>query len=129
MIFSETSFRVYVVFDETQRLEHDIEIELIKNKEHCLATICINQIPDIDHQRDQTISRLTARTLIQELINSDYQNNIEEQRFMLDIALKFGLLCSLITFVEIERHLNHVNPQRQVPIPICNEHLRNNKVN
>lgn len=107
-------------------MDHELKIELIDNSEeneHCLARICIVRMPNIDHQRDQTICRLAARALIQELLYSKTPNNVEEQKFILDIALKFDILCSLTTFVG----MNSLNPEQQIPSQIFAPYP-NNKV-
>ncbi len=53
---------------------------------------------------------------------------------MLDISLKFGILCPLTTFVGIEKHLNNdeitmPSQQQQIPIQICAQYFRNTKLN
>jgi hypothetical protein len=66
--------------------------------------------------------------------DSDNQKNDQEQRLMLDISLKFGILCPLTTFFAIEKHLNNdeitmPSQQQQIPIQICAQHFRNTKLN
>ncbi len=106
---SETRFMVYALLDETQPFDHEIKIQLIENRgqrERCLATACIDHIPDINGEQDTIVTRLAARAVIQALADLD---NEEEQKLMLDLSLKFGIFCPLTTFVGIERHLNDEN--------------------
>ncbi len=92
-----------------QPFDHERKIQLIENRgqrERCLATACIDHIPDINGEQDTIVTRLAARAVIQALADLD---NEEEQKLMLDLSLKFGILCPLTTFVRIERHLNDEN--------------------
>ncbi len=62
------------MLDGANVLDQKIKIELIENKkqrEHCLATVGIDRVPQIGYEQDKTITRLAAKALIQDLLDSE----------------------------------------------------------
>ncbi len=90
VLFSETRFLVYALLDGTNALDQKIKIESIEDKkprEHCLATVGIDRVPQIGYEQGKIITRLATKALIQDLLVSENENNDEEQKWMLDIQL------------------------------------------
>lgn len=146
-VYFNDRFIVYGLFDNsTIPFNHDSSAELVRVPNHqTLAVAQINRIPSVSD--NGIIARLAAKALILELqheknsseefnVQSQTENNsilnstetTTSQEKIMELSLKYSILCPYTAFVGIEKRQNTTNNNitlREVPIQISNSYMRN----
>ena len=107
----------YALLDDSQPFDHTTRVELLSDKDSkSLGVAHIDHIPTT--LATQTLMRLAAKAYIRELLDTDQPTAKEN---ILDVSLKYGVLCPYTAFIGVERRLNGNNANmelREIPIMI-----------
>jgi hypothetical protein len=100
--------------------DHTTTVELfIGTQQQSIGLARIDHVPPV--VGSQTIMRLAAKALLRELLNA--QKSIDRE-FLVNLSIKYGILCPHTAFIGVERRLNatsEINANmelREVPIMI-----------
>jgi len=125
-IYANDRILIYA-FIENQQLNSSITVELWNQEETArlgYGTVdSISKIIDSDdnNNNNQLIAHLAAKALIQEITHDKNRSSQLQQKQLLDISLKYHILCPHTAFIGIEKRLNSSNRNmilREVPIQI-----------
>ena len=139
-VYANDRLIFYGLLDTSSHFQHDITVSLYKTDNNILIGQAImSRIPSIVD--DQTINRLAAKALINELqhAKTDEQNkgsrqirfdlqddkeNDQRKQQIIDLSLKYTILSPYTSFVAIEKRLKGDNSNmilREVPIEISTD--------
>ncbi|CAF3851591.1 unnamed protein product [Rotaria sp. Silwood1] len=112
----------YALLDETMPFDHTTTVELFTGmQQQPIGLARIDHVPSV--LGSQFVMRLVAKALLRELSND--QKTIDKE-LLINISIKYGILCPYTAFIGVERRLNTNNESnidmklREVPIMIKN---------
>ncbi|CAF1182039.1 unnamed protein product [Rotaria sordida] len=110
----------YALLDETMSSDHTTTVELFTGmQQKPIGLARIDHVPSV--LGSQFVMRLSAKALLRELSND--QETIDKE-LLINISIKYGILCPYTAFIGVERRLNTNNESnidmklREVPIMI-----------
>ena len=116
----------YALFDETMPFDHTTTVELFAgSQQQPIGMARIDYVPPV--LNSQAITRLAAKARLRELLIIQQSNDKES---MVNLSIKYGILCPYTAFIGVEKRLNANNESnadmelREVPI-LINDARRN----
>ncbi|CAF3613170.1 unnamed protein product [Rotaria sp. Silwood1] len=110
----------YALFDETMPFDHTTTVELFAGmQQQPIGLAHIDHVPSVFSS--QLVMHLAAKALLRELLND--QKTIDKD-LLVNISIKYGILCPYTAFIGVERRLNANSESnidmelREVPIMI-----------
>ncbi|CAF5004267.1 unnamed protein product [Rotaria sp. Silwood1] len=108
----------YALFDETIPFDHTTTVELFTGiQQQPIGLARIDHVPSV--LSSQLVLHLAAKALLRELLNNQ---EIIDKELLVNISIKYGILCPYTAFIGVERRLNANSESnidmelRQVPI-------------
>jgi hypothetical protein len=100
-VFVDDRLIFYAMLDESMPFDHATTVELVsETSDQPLNVARIDHIPPV--LGSQTITRLAAKALLRELMHASEATPKER---LVDLSLKYGILCPHTAFVGVERRL------------------------
>ncbi|CAF5079707.1 unnamed protein product [Rotaria sp. Silwood1] len=101
----------YALLDETMPFDHTTTVELfVGMQQQPIGLARIDHVPSV--LGSQFVMRLAAKALLRELWND--QKTIDKE-LLVNISIKYGILCPYTAFIGVERRFN-TNNERICPV-------------
>ena len=100
-VFADNRLIFYALLDESMPFDHTTTVELVSDMSpQPLSVVRVDRIPPM--LGSPTIRRLAAKALLRELLHA---SEATPQERLVDLSLKYGVLCPYTAFVGVERRL------------------------